>query len=159
MSLGGFLSQLIALKYPDRVKTLTLIASERLRDTDPEMPSMDPKILEYHERAGEVDWTNKQSVVEYQIGAWRLLSGSAHSFNENDIKEMAESDFERTPNLLAGFNHASLTGGNRWFDRLNEIKQPALIIHGTEDPILPYKHALALKSELPNSKFFGRFRS
>ena len=31
MSLGGYLSQLLALKYPGRVSTLTLIASERLR--------------------------------------------------------------------------------------------------------------------------------
>src|SRR6185503_10682216 len=30
MSLGGYLSQLLALKAPRRVKTLTLIASERL---------------------------------------------------------------------------------------------------------------------------------
>ena len=30
MSLGGYLSQLLALKAPSRVRTLTLIASERL---------------------------------------------------------------------------------------------------------------------------------
>ena len=47
MSLGGFLSQLIALKYPDRVLTLTLIASERLGPEDPAIPAMDPKIPAY----------------------------------------------------------------------------------------------------------------
>ncbi|MFP1464007.1 alpha/beta fold hydrolase [Escherichia coli] len=38
MSLGGFLSQLVALKYPKRVKSLTLIASERLADADRSTP-------------------------------------------------------------------------------------------------------------------------
>jgi pimeloyl-ACP methyl ester carboxylesterase len=56
MSLGGFLSQLVTLKNPDRVRSLTLIASERLANTDPGMPSMDPAILDYHRRAG---WTGR----------------------------------------------------------------------------------------------------
>ncbi|MBW4618607.1 MAG: alpha/beta fold hydrolase [Cyanosarcina radialis HA8281-LM2] len=42
ISLGGFLSQLMALKHPQRVKSLTLIASERLADNDPTMPGIDP---------------------------------------------------------------------------------------------------------------------
>src|SRR5262249_37754959 len=41
MSLGGYLSQLVALKRPHRVRTLTLIASERLALADPAMPQMD----------------------------------------------------------------------------------------------------------------------
>jgi pimeloyl-ACP methyl ester carboxylesterase len=48
MSLGGFLAQLIALKYPDRILTLTLIASERLGPGDPDIPPIDQKILDYH---------------------------------------------------------------------------------------------------------------
>lgn len=151
MSLGGFLSQLIALKHPGRVRSLTLIASERLLDTDPEMPPMHPSILEYHQHAGGLDWADRETVVDYQVGAWRLLSGSAHKLDEAAIREMAGADFDRTPNLLTTFNHASLAGGNEWFGRLDEISVPALIIHGTEDPVLPYAHGLALKAAIRNS--------
>src|SRR3569833_4114996 len=38
MSLGGYLSLLLALKVPQRVKTLTLIASESLASKDPSIP-------------------------------------------------------------------------------------------------------------------------
>ena len=76
MSLGGYLSQLVALKYPDRVRTITLIASERLALADPSMPAMDPAILEYHAGAGGLDWSDRDAVVEHQVGAWRLLSGT-----------------------------------------------------------------------------------
>lgn len=152
MSLGGFLSQLIAIKYPGYVKSLTLIASERLAESDPNMPAMDPKILEYHKKAESLDWSDKQAVVEYQVGAWRLLSGSAHPFNKEDIQKIAEMDFDRSPNLLSSFNHASLAGGDQWVGRLHDIKQPALIVHGTEDNVLPYEHGLALNTELLHSK-------
>lgn len=151
MSLGGFLSQLLALKHPGRVTSLTLIASERLADTDPEMPPMHPSILEYHQRGGGLDWSDRQAVVEYQVGAWRLLSGSAHTFDEAAIREMAEADFDRTPCLLTIFNHASLIGGDEWYGRLDEVTIPTLIIHGTEDPALPYSHGLALKAAIQNS--------
>ncbi|MEJ5446584.1 alpha/beta hydrolase [Salmonella enterica subsp. enterica] len=36
--------------------------------------------------------------------------------------------------------------------RLNEIAVPTLIIHGTEDPVLPYVHGLALKDAIRGSK-------
>jgi pimeloyl-ACP methyl ester carboxylesterase len=55
LSLGGFLSQLVALKSPERVRTLTLIASERLGPHDPAMPPMDPKVPAYHARAGTIE--------------------------------------------------------------------------------------------------------
>lgn len=152
MSLGGFLSQLTALKYPDRVRTITLIASERLAEEDPSMPGMDPSILEYHAAASDLDWTDRDAVVNYQVGAWRLLSGSAHRFDEESIRTIAGADFDRTPSLLTTFNHATLGGGEEWVGRLDEITVPALVVHGTEDPVLPYAHALALEASLPDSR-------
>jgi pimeloyl-ACP methyl ester carboxylesterase len=152
MSLGGYLSQLLALKAPSRVHTLTLIASERLAESDPAMPAMDPRVPAYHARAAELDWTDHAAVIEYQVGAWRLLSGSAHPFDEAGIRALAEDDFDRTPNPLTVFNHARLTDATGWVNRLDEIHSPALIIHGTEDPVLPYAHGLALHAALRNSR-------
>lgn len=148
MSLGGFLTQLMTLKHPQRIGSLTLIASERLAETDPTMPGIDPSVLEYHAKARELDWANREAVIDYQIGAWRLLSGSAHPFDESAIRELAGADFDRTPNLMTTFNHALLQGGDQWVNRLHEIAVPTLIIHGTEDCVLPYAHSLALKAEI-----------
>ena len=151
MSLGGFLAQLMALKHPQRVKSLTLIASERLAESNPTIPGIDPSVLEYHAKASELDWANRDAVIDYQIGAWRLLSGSAHPFDELAIRELAGSDFDRTPNLMTTFNHALLQGGEKWCNRLHEIAVPTLVIHGTEDRVLPYAHSLALKAEIPEA--------
>lgn len=151
MSLGGYLSQLIALKHPGRVLSLTLIASERLALADPDMPAMDPAIMQYHGRASELDWSNRDAVVEYQVGAWRLLSGSANPFDEAAIRAIASADFDRTPDLRTTFNHAALGDAHRWVGRLEQIAAPTLIIHGTEDPVLPYAHGLALQAAITNA--------
>ncbi|AVH68133.1 alpha/beta fold hydrolase [Nostoc sp. 'Peltigera membranacea cyanobiont' N6] len=151
ISLGGFLAQLMTLKRPQRVKSLTLIASEPLAQTEPTIPGIDSSVLEYHAKASELDWANREAVIEYQIGAWRLISGSAHAFDESAIRELAGADFDRTPNLKTTFNHALLQGGEKWFNRLHEIAVPTLVIHGTEDCVLPYAHSLALQAEIQDA--------
>ncbi|RYX80034.1 alpha/beta hydrolase [bacterium] len=151
MSLGGFLSQLLALRNPERVRSLTLIASEPLAEGDSESPPIDPAVLEHHSKAASLDWTNREAVVEYQVGSWRLLCGSAHQFDEAMIREMAGVDFDRTPNMLTPFNHALLQGGEEWMGRLDEIAARTLIIHGTEDKVLPYSNALKLKEGIADS--------
>ena len=151
MSLGGYLAQLVALKYSERVRTLTLIASERLALAEPGMPGVSPAIVEHHTRAAGLDWGDRMAVVEYKVDAWRLLSGSAHPFDQAAIRTLAGADFDRTPNLLDAFNHASLGGADHWVGRLDEVIAPSLIIHGTEDPVLPYEHGLALHTALRHS--------
>ena len=152
MSLGGYISQLLALKSPARVRTLTLIASERLASADPSIPGMDPEILAYHARAAKLDWTDRRAVIEYQLGAWRLLSGLGRAFDQASIRVLAEEDWDRTPDPLTPFNHASLTEAAGWVNRLDEIQTPSLIIHGTDDRVLPYAHGLALHAALSNSR-------
>ena len=151
MSLGGYVAQIVALAHPSRLRTITLIASEPLMPTNPELPPISPDLLAYHAQASAVDWTNREQVVNYQVGSWRLMSGSAHKFDEAMIRSIAEREFDRTPNVLTSFNHASLTGGEMYWHRLHEIKAPALIIHGTEDPVLPFAHARALKAGIAHA--------
>ena len=60
MSLGGFLAQLVALKQPDRVITLTLIASECLAGNDLNLPQMSTEIPAYHAAAASLDPEQKR---------------------------------------------------------------------------------------------------
>lgn len=152
MSLGGYLGQIVSLLHPERVLSLTLIASERVGPQPPGLPGMDPSILEYHAKAATLDWTNRQAVIDYQVGAWRLLSGSAHPFDEALICTMAAEDFDTTPNPLAAFNHAQLSDVQVHLPPLETLRIPTLIIHGTEDPVLPYAHALSLHEAIPHAK-------
>lgn len=152
MSLGGYIAQLLALKYSKRILTITAIASERLAKADPSMPGIAPELLAYHSRGGELNWNDREAVMEYWVGAWRLLAGSMHEFDPELIRKMARADLARTPNPLTAFNHAGLGDATGWIDRLDEISQPALVIHGTDDIVLPYVHAEALNDALPHAR-------
>ncbi|MCZ7557631.1 MAG: alpha/beta fold hydrolase [Bacteroidia bacterium] len=152
MSLGGFLAQLIALKHPAHVSSLTLIASEPLGPGDPDIPGIDERVLQHHLLGAELDWSDRAAVVDFSTEGWRLLNGSAHAFDEAHIRHLAEEEYDRSGGSRSFMNHAFLSGGERWFGRLNEIRVPTLIIHGTDDIVLRYENAHALQQQIPSSR-------
>jgi pimeloyl-ACP methyl ester carboxylesterase len=151
MSLGGMLAQLVAIQHPGRVLSLTLIASS-VWDHLPDLPIIDQRILDYHAQASSLDWQDKQQVVAYLVEGWRLLNGSKHSFDQVRASQLAQTEIQRACNLLSMYNHALLKGGEQLYGRAKEIALPTLIIHGTEDIVLPYPHALALLEAIPHAQ-------
>lgn len=152
MSLGGMIAQIAALDHPARVATITLISSSVFGPDNPDLPYVDEKILAHHRAGADLNWSDEAAVIEFMMGGWRLLSGSAHPFDEPTIRPIATGEVRRATNLVSMFNHARLTGGEQWYGKIGEIRVPALVIHGTEDPVLPYPHGLALARAIPGAK-------
>jgi pimeloyl-ACP methyl ester carboxylesterase len=151
MSLGGMIAQVAAVKYPNRVLSITAIASGIFAER-PDLPPIEEKILTYHAKASEVDWEDKPSVEQYLVGGWKLLNGSRHPFNEEQAKRLAREEMNRANSLLSMFNHALLRGGEELSEEVSHLRIPTLVIHGTEDPVLPIPHAQALADAIPNAR-------
>lgn len=151
MSLGGVLAQIIALRHPGRARTLTLISTTNYGFDIPDLPGMEEKVLAHFMNGNEVNWSDLQSVIEFKAKGIRLMSGSRHGFDEERALRAAAEEVNRARNILSANNHVFLQGGDSYYPRFREINIPALIIHGTEDPVIPYAHALALNKEIPDS--------
>ncbi|MFJ7753691.1 alpha/beta fold hydrolase [Peribacillus muralis] len=150
MSLGGLIGQILALRYPERVTTLTLIASSVFGTVMEELPPMDQRILDHHAKSASVDWANKESGIAFLADGWKTLAGSK-PYEQERMYKLAKREAERAKQLPSRFNHAMLAGGDEYYDRMGEISVPVLIIHGTEDPALPYEHGLALRKAIPQA--------
>ncbi|MGL4911098.1 MAG: alpha/beta fold hydrolase [Romboutsia sp.] len=153
MSLGGMIAQVIAYNNPNRVLSMTTISSSLFGSDESErnLPSIDESLFAYYEKGATVDWTNKDAVVDHLVEGAKMLCGPKRIFDENRVRKQVTQDVNRANNILSMFNHSTLKGDDFYEDRIKEIKVPTLIIHGTNDIILPYEHALALHNELPNS--------
>ncbi len=142
MSLGGMIAQIAAVKHPERILTLTLLATSVIGSDDNtrNLPPMDERILTHHVNGTSIDWTNKNDVAEYLVSGSRLLCGSERKFDENRVYKQVKQEIERANNLLSMFNHALLQGDDAYEGLLHSIQAPTLVIHGTDDTALPFEH-------------------
>jgi pimeloyl-ACP methyl ester carboxylesterase len=144
MSMGGVIAQLVALKHPARVASLTVISSSPFGEDTSGLPATSPAYIEHAVQFGQVDWTDRTQVIRVMVADSRMLAGSAHPFDEARATRMIERDFDRARNFASATNHFMLKGGDAWQGRLREIGAPLLVIHGTADPIFPIEHGVAL---------------
>lgn len=151
MSLGGLISQIASIKYPNRIQSLTLISTGPWGDSDPTIPEMDTRIIEHHGNAESVYWTNEDSVVNYMVKGFALMSGKKEFDNER-TKKYIRKEFNRARNYISMFNQAALQGGEEYWNRISEIEKPTLVIHGTEDKIWHYKNAGVLLEKIKGSR-------
>jgi pimeloyl-ACP methyl ester carboxylesterase len=152
MSLGGLISQLAAVRHPERVRSLTLIASEPLNGTDESTAEIDPRFMEHFATMGSLDWDNRAAVTSFILGIARLCAGSAHPFDEGREQARIGRELDRTSSIQSAFNHALIEGeiDRRWDVR--SIGAPTLVIHGSEDPILPLASGRSIARQIPGAE-------
>jgi pimeloyl-ACP methyl ester carboxylesterase len=151
MSMGGAIAQVVALEHPARVATVTAISTTKL-DSDPDLPGADAAYLEHAAAFERLDWSDTPAVAELLVRDARRLAGSRHRFDETATREFVERDLRRTINPESLVNHGMLTGGEDRQGRLAEIDAPFLVIHGTDDPLMPYAHGVALARAVPGAR-------
>ena len=151
MSLGAYVSQLLALRNPDRVARLTLIAAEPLGGEGAPGPAMSEKFLAHFATLDDIDWQDEQAVRAFLGRIAALSSSPARGVDRELTSERITREFARSNNLRAAFNHATIGGD---FDRwdLRKIVAPTLVIHGAHDPILPIANGEAIARQISGAR-------
>ena len=147
-SMGGMIAQVMALNYPKRVSTLTAIMTTPGFDTQGlSGPNEVFKIA--MKESFVLNLLEKEEEALFVIE--RALTGSRFPFNENSFKEKAKKRIDQGINTSNAQTAAVGASPNR-FNRLKEIAMPTLIIHGTEDPLIPIDHGILLADNIVGAK-------
>jgi pimeloyl-ACP methyl ester carboxylesterase len=154
ISMGGALAQLIALDHPDRVASLTLIATSPALPGGPALPPAADELREFFARDRPApDWADRAAVIDHIVEVQRAYARLG--FDEQGVRALAGRVVDRTVDVEAGMtNHDMLRDDDdeRVRPGLDRLTVPALILHGTEDPLFPYPHGEALARAIPGAR-------
>lgn len=144
MSLGGYIAQMLAVARPERVSSLTLIASEPLGWDGEALPHISQDFLDHFALLGSLDWSDRKAVKDFLVETQRLCAGKWGEFDHGRESARIEQVLSRTNSIASMFNHGALISREDWTGRFREISCPTLVLHGEADPILPVENGRAL---------------
>jgi len=131
-SMGGMIAQLIAARWPERVRTLTSIMSTTGHPHCSRPTMRATALLLRHPKSDDIE-----AIVAHGTMAGRAVGGR---FPIEDAimadRLRAETLRNRCPTGFLRQMAAIIADGDRT-DRLRRITAPTLVIHGSDDPLVP----------------------
>lgn len=163
-SMGSFVAQSICITHPHLVKSLTCIMSSPNHkvfmdgfvgnDTSHHpLPPSHPKILQFYQEILSISPKDVDEDLAIHKEIWKEISGDTDHHNL-EVRIFEGKILKRLKNNKYIHNHSyALASSDDLFDKLKNISQPTLVIHGTDDYVLPLEHGKMLADLIPNSKF------
>src|SRR5215216_7147052 len=87
VSAGGAFAQLLALEFAERVLSLVLISTSPATPGDRDLPPPTDE-FGYFVASAEVDWSDRESVIEYLVAYSRLLAGGRRPYDEAAMRAL-----------------------------------------------------------------------
>jgi pimeloyl-ACP methyl ester carboxylesterase len=146
-SMGGMIGQLVAVRHPGRVRSLTSIMST----------TGDPSVGTPNEAAMGVLFAppaaDRESAVKRAIDTYRVIGSPGFEFDEPALRDRAGLAFDRAhdPAGVARQLAAILSTHDRTPD-LMSISVPSLVIHGADDALVNVSGGHATAAAIPDAE-------
>jgi pimeloyl-ACP methyl ester carboxylesterase len=148
--MGGMIAQTMAIKRPERVLSLTSIMS-----TTGERRAGRPKLRVWGVLMRRAP-REKQAYIERFVRIFRLIGSKGFPPDDDRIRELAAQTYERG-HSAAGTGRqlaAILASGDRTA-QLRSISVPTTVIHGRDDPLLPFRGGRATANAIPGARLIA----
>ena len=132
-SMGGMIAQILAARHKKKVLSLTSIMSSVA--ITPQTSSNIKLLLSLARRPGRY---NREAAIRYNMKLNRLIGSPSYPSDERTLYEQASRSIDRAYNP-AGFKRqlVAITASADRRPLMKKVKAPALVIHGSNDPVIP----------------------
>jgi pimeloyl-ACP methyl ester carboxylesterase len=154
LSMGGGISQMIALRRPELVASLTLIATSAVGGVEVDLPGPSAQVsATFADPPADPDWADAESYADWVVAGARPYAGPA-TFDEERTRATARIVHARSRDPAAAGNHWLIIGDDDDDSEpldVRRISRPTLVVHGSDDPMFPLPHGRALADAVPGA--------
>lgn len=147
VSMGGMIAQCVALRAPQRVKSLiSMMSTTGERD----LPTPTPEALAV---IAQPQVSTREGAIERGLSVFRVIGSPAYPMDESFMRERAELQYDRGYNpdgMMRQFAAILAQAGRR--ERLAALQVPTLVIHGEADPLVPVECGKATAAAIPGAE-------
>lgn len=133
-SMGGMIAQIIAARYPHRTLTLTSIMSTSGRPGLPG-PTLAAHNALFSQPSNPRDFT---SVVDHFVSLFRVIGSPGYPTPEGELRRRVIEIVRRNVSARGTARQMmAVASSGDLVAQLRTVRVPTLVIHGTEDPLVP----------------------
>ena len=145
-SMGGMIAQTIAIRHPQRVRSLVSIMSTT---GNPSLPPATPTAMAMLMTPAPAD---REGNIARAVNVYRAIGSPGFPFDEADVRDRAGLLFDRSyyPAGMVRQMAAILAHGSR-VEALRQVSTPTLVIHGDADPLVPIEGGRDTAASVPGS--------
>lgn len=149
-SMGGIIAQLLGSHFPERVLSLTIIMSTSL---NPSLPPSDPEVMAMMMKPSVDPTIDKEGCIREKLVFAKRISGDLYELDKGSEIKMIEEELIRSKTKNGIIRQLLAMASFQYnLDNLKKIKAPALVIHGTQDPIFHPDCGKDIADTIPNAK-------
>jgi pimeloyl-ACP methyl ester carboxylesterase len=148
VSLGGVIVQVAAIDHPDAVRSLVSISSTT---GDPAVGAGRPEALAaLFTPPAEI---SREAIGAHSLALSRVIGSTGFALDERFLQERAMRSFDRCYDPAGVVRHAmAAASASDRTPRLRELRVPALVIHGSDDPLVGVSGAVATAEAIPGAE-------
>jgi len=147
MSMGGMIGQLLAAHWPERVTSLVSIMST---SGDPSLPPAKPEAAAA--MLSKPVSTARQDIIDFSIKLWQTIGSPGFMPDSVYLGRMAARQIDRDYDPVGiARQYMAILGAEPRTALLRTLRIPTLVIHGTDDPLIPIAAGRHVASLIPNA--------
>ncbi|MCP3803842.1 alpha/beta fold hydrolase [Allokutzneria sp. A3M-2-11 16] len=158
LSMGGMIGQEMAIEHPDRMLSLTSWMSTP-DVLDPvsfdwkSLPGRNAKVVEFFDRVAANPPTTRAERVDVAVGLVEVCAGSATKLDEVALRKWVEAGLDRSEKDGTLNQVLAIARSRERFHLLPGLSLPTLVLHGTDDPVVPFAHGEETARLIPDARF------
>ncbi len=152
MSMGGMLTQMLALRHPERVLGIVLLSTMYFAEGCENLPySSDEVNAFFEELAKNPPGPTVAQRVEAGVRQWKTTAQGLRTRSEAELRALCQQEVERSPHYESRMNHAVAEVTGDELTRIATLNVPTLVLHGTQDAVIPFPHGQWLAKTIPGA--------